>query len=69
MSGARGCVFEGGEMPNEVVPFWTGIMKLENGNNETPYKELAFYALTCLSTPISNASVERIFSYMAALKQ
>jgi len=33
-----------------------------------PYKEIALFALKCLTLPISNAIIERIFSFMAAIK-
>lgn len=35
---------------------------------KNPFKELAIYALTCLTNPISNAVVERTFSQVTAVK-
>ena len=33
-----------------------------------PFKELARYALDCLSVPVSNGIVERVFSYVTSVK-
>ena len=60
-------VFKDG-MPREAVPFWKGILEHQDSTMEHPYKDLALYALACLSTPISNATVERVFSQVALLK-
>lgn len=54
-------VFQG-QIPMDSVEFWKGILHYTNATKSHPYKELAEYALSCLSVPVSNAVVERIFS-------
>ncbi|GFO11146.1 Zinc finger mym-type protein 1 [Plakobranchus ocellatus] len=49
-------------MPLESAEFWVGLSK------HSSFKELSTYALTCLTTPVSNAMVERIFSLVTATK-
>jgi hypothetical protein len=49
------------------VKFWAAVRSYEL-NNETIFKDLADYALTCNSLPVSNAYVERIFSIVAFMK-
>ncbi len=43
-------------------------MKHENSSKENPCKELAMYALSCLSTPVSNATMKGVYSHVAILK-
>ena len=50
-----------------MVKFWAAVRAYEL-NNETIFKELADYALTCNSLPVSNAYVERIFSIVSFMK-
>ena len=50
-----------------MIKFWAAVRAYEL-NNETIFKELADYALTCNSLPVSNAYVERIFSIVAFMK-
>lgn len=52
----------------DIVHFWNCVLLLKNGAGIYSYKELALFALKCLTLPISNAVVERIFSFMAAIK-
>lgn len=52
----------------DIVHFWSCVLSLKNAGGIYPYKELALLALKCLTLPISNAIVERIFSFMAAIK-
>ena len=42
--------------------FWLAVYKKPN------FKDLAQFVLTCLSVPVSNATVERIFSLVTAVK-
>ena len=49
-------------IPTDSVKFWVGVLK------HSSFKELATYALSCLTTPVSNATVERIFSLVSAIK-
>ncbi|KAK8768032.1 hypothetical protein V5799_021696 [Amblyomma americanum] len=60
-------VFDG-ELPEDSATFWVGIFKYENSKRVKPYKELALYALACLSYPMSNAVVERVFSEFTCVK-
>ena len=57
----------GGPIPGDTVAFWAVIAKYETMNSH-PFKDLAEYALACLSTPVSNAVVERVFSQVTAVK-
>lgn len=54
-------------IPEDSVQFWSKIKKYEVAGQK-PYEELAVYALQCLTTPVSNAVVERIFSHVTAVK-
>ena len=56
------------EIPKDPVAFWVGIADYTLSNEEKPFQQLAVYALTCLSTPISNAICERIFSQVTNVK-
>ena len=64
---AEEVVFDG-EIPEDSVLFWSKIRKHEDALGGKPYKELAQYALACLSCPVSNAVVERIFSQVTVVK-
>ena len=55
-------------IPKEAVPFWSGVAEYKNMLGEHPFGALANYALSCLTTPISNALVERIFSLVTSVK-
>lgn len=59
-------VFSSG-IPDDPVNFWASIKKYEEGGRK-PYEALARYALAALTTPVSNALVERIFSHVNAVK-
>ena len=60
-------VFKDG-IPQEAVPFWSGVLQYQNSVQEFPFADLAAYALACLTTPTNNAVVERIFSYVTNVK-
>ena len=56
-------------LPSKMLPyelmqnfFWMGVKQTQG------FKELADYAFTCLVTPTSNASIERIFSMVTSTK-
>lgn len=51
-----------------ISHFWSCVLSLKNAGGIYPFKELSLFALKCLTLPISNAIVERIFSFMAAIK-
>lgn len=59
-------VFSDG-IPHDPVKFWAQVKKFTK-NGSKPYEELAGYALSCLTTPVSNAVVERVFSHVNAVK-
>ncbi|XP_068225886.1 protein FAM200C-like [Palaemon carinicauda] len=67
LSWAEESVFNG-EIPKESVPFWSGVLGYKNSTGNQPFKELGNYAMACLTTPISNAVVERIFSSVTCVK-
>lgn len=54
-------------IPDDPVQFWSSVKNYEE-EGKRPYEELASYALSCLTTPVSNAVVERIFSHVNAVK-
>ena len=56
------------EIPIEAVPFWVGIASYSSSKDEKPFLQLAIYALSCLTTPISNAVSERMFSQVTCVK-
>ena len=53
---------------NTTVEFWSRIVQFQTCLGDKPFKELATYALNCLTNPISNAVVERTFSLVTAVK-
>ena len=56
-----------GMLPDDPVVFWSKIKTYSNDDSR-PYQELASFALSCLTTPVSNAFVERVFSHANAIK-
>lgn len=52
----------------DIYYFWACVLDCFNSIGESPFKELALFALRCLTLPVSNAVVERIFSYMNCIK-
>ena len=54
-------------IPDDPVQFWS-LIKIYEVGNERPFENLATYALHCLTTPVSNAVLERIFSHVTAVK-
>ncbi len=51
-----------------IVDFWTRVSEMKNALNDYCFKELSEFALLCLSLPISNGVVERVFSIMNCVK-
>ena len=54
--------FQGQNIPADTEEFWIGVRK------HPSFHKLATYALTALVTPVSNATVERVFSHVSAIK-
>lgn len=54
--------------PNDIVNFWVQVLKMQNAAGNPMFKDLAEFSLRCLSLPLSNAVVERIFSVMGTIK-
>lgn len=52
----------------DTVKFWATVLKLKDAGGEQAFRELALFALKCMSLPISNAVVERIFSVLSCIK-
>ena len=61
-------IFHGG-IPTDAVTLWSGILQYRDLLHSGPFKELGNYALSCLTTPVSNAVVERIFSFVTSIKK
>ena len=59
---AKEPVFKATGIPDDAEEFWMGVLRHD------VFADLANYALTCLITPISNATVERVFSLVTAVK-
>lgn len=57
-----------GEIPCDSVSFWCGVLQYKSSSGKRIFKELAEYVLACLTTPVSNAVVERIFSTVTNVK-
>lgn len=57
-----------GTIPQDTARFWSGILQFQNSLGQRPFQELATYALNCLTSPVSNAVVERTFSLVTSVK-
>ncbi|KAK4313003.1 hypothetical protein Pmani_015614 [Petrolisthes manimaculis] len=57
-----------GKIPCDSVSFWCGVLQYKSSSEKRIFKELSEYALACLTTPVSNAVVERIFSTVTNVK-
>ena len=57
-----------GEIPQDSEKFWIGVGNRTNSLGELMFDELSTYVLACLSVPLSNAIVERVFSGVTFLK-
>ena len=57
-----------GTIPDTAVEFWSHVAEVQTSLGDKPFKELAAYALNCLTTPVSNAVVERTFSLLSSIK-
>ena len=55
-------------IPDDSVKFWSRVLDHKDLLGNRPFAALANYALACLTTPTSNAVVERIFSYVTCVK-
>jgi len=65
---AKESVFPDEKIPADPQQFWAGVGKYKLSDDSHPFLELATYALECLILPVSNASVERVFSNVTAIK-
>lgn len=50
------------------IEMWSTIKRLSTATRELKFKELSEFAIRTLTLPISNATVERVFSIMNAIK-
>eukprot|EP00794_Sanderia_malayensis_P010141 gene10141-biopygen8329 len=64
---AEESVFQEGKIPTDAVQFWNGISKYEDSAGRKSYRELATYALSCLSTPEENDDREYDISALNSL--
>lgn len=53
---------------NDGMKLWFEIYNYTNSKGENTYREIAEFAFTILSLPLSNASVERVFSFLNIIK-
>ncbi|KAH9363435.1 hypothetical protein HPB48_006029 [Haemaphysalis longicornis] len=53
---------------NDIASFWVEVLHFTDASGERCFKELAEFALSLLSLPLSNADVERVFSHMNLVK-
>ena len=53
---------------NNVVEFWSEVHQARNASGERSFEHVSKFALSLLSLPFSNASVERSFSQMNLVK-
>ena len=53
---------------SDVEAFWTEVINYRDAAGEAVFQELAMFALSMLSLPLSNAAVERTFSQMNIIK-
>ena len=56
------------QLPKDSTVFWGKVVQFRDSSDDCPYRELSMYALDCLSTPTSNAVIERIFSQVTVVK-
>lgn len=52
----------------DIIDFWIAVWNVRNAEGKRMFEDLAAFALRVLSLPISNAVVERVFSYMNIVK-
>ena len=55
-------------IPTDAIQFGSGMAEYRNLLGEHAFEDLSQYALSCLTTPVRNAVVERIFSLVASVK-
>ena len=57
-----------GKIPKSPVEFWLGVVRYDNVSEHKRFSTIIPLALRALTIPISNACVERAFSFMNAIK-
>jgi hypothetical protein len=57
-----------GIIPEDTIEFWTLVLNYKNAIGEKCFEKLAIQILNSLWLPFSNATVERVFSVMNAIK-
>jgi|SRR5215469_2231052 len=60
--------FQTHEIPSNSIEFWTKVRNYENALGIKCFKELAEISLAAFSLPVSNAFVERVFSFVTNVK-
>jgi hypothetical protein len=53
---------------SNVVEFWSEVHQAQNASGDRTFEQISKFALSILSLPFSNASVERTFSQMNLVK-
>ena len=56
------------KIPEDTEEFWKGVMLLKDSVGNVKFYDLSKYALSCISIPLSNAVVERLFSTVSFVK-
>ena len=57
-----------GKVPEDALQFWAAVQSFKDVTGSYSYRSSVIYALACLSTPVSNALVERVFSHINVIK-
>lgn len=60
--------YAGVKDPNKALKFWFEVSKYTDAKGEQRCKKLALFAFRILSLSLSNAAIERIFSFLAVIK-
>ena len=61
-------VFQSGTIPKDTVEFWSKVKDFKSVDDNFVFRDLANYCLACLSLPVSNSFVERVFSQVTFVK-
>jgi len=52
----------------DIVHFWSCLLHNTDAGGGHPFEALALFVIEALTLPVSNAVVERVFSFMNAIK-
>ena len=57
-----------GEVPYDTIQYWLKVSQFTDAVGTKKFKGLADCTLTCLSVPVSNAALRRLFSMFLCKK-